>query len=484
MWGQLGSMDLNEYSRLDAVNIAGLVRIGQVNAAELVALARSAYERTQFSSRPLVEFYDDAGVGSQQESGVFRGVPMTLKDLSATQSGRKCERGSRLFRGATATGSSALVDRFATAGLTTVGRTATSEFAIAATVETLLNGTVANPWDPGRTTSGSSGGAAAAVALGIVPIAHGTDSGGSLRMPASCCGVVGLKPSRGRISSAPAALGPGDLTVEFAITKSIRDTALLLDVLHGPALGDAYQVPPPDGSYAVAARRSPGPLRIALVTEHPWGRQVAPECVLATQGVAQTCIDLGHHVDETVFDLSAETWIEAMTDVWSASIAEEVSDYGDQLGLLEGLSRAWAERGRSIPASRVVRAVETFSVISRKIAMQLTDYDVVLSPTIPTLPPNLGIYDPARDVAAEWYFDSEIGNLEAFTSLYNITGQPAISLPLTTTESGLPIGIQIAAKHYREDLLLALAAQLERAMPWSGRLAPAHASTIEDLPST
>ncbi len=396
-----------------------------------------------------------------------------LKDAGAAQIGRTQERGSRLFRGQRAEASSVLVTRLERAGLVIVGRTATSELAIAATVETTIHGVVSNPWDPERTTAGSSGGAAAAVALGIVPVAHGTDSGGSLRMPASCCGVVGLKPSRGRVSSAPAGPSPGDLTVEFAITKSIRDTALLLDVLHGGAPGDAFQVPAPLGPFAAARTRPPRGLRVAMVTEHPWGRDVDPECVAATRATARVCETLGHHVDELAWKLPTEAWIEAMIDVWSASVAEEVG--GGDLDLLEGLSRAWAEHGRSMPASRVPRALETFSAMSRAVAAQTAAYDVVLSPTLPTLPPRLGVYDPTREVDAEWYFASEIGNLESFTSLYNITGQPALSLPLATSRSGLPVGVQVAAKHFREDVLLALAAQLEQAMPWIERRPPTHA---------
>lgn len=235
-------------------------------------------------------------------------------------------------------------------------------------------------------------------------------------------------------------------------------------------------MPPPPGSYVDLIRHRRHGLKVALVTAHPWGRNVDPECIQAAQVTAALCEDLGHKVVEVTLQLPADDLIEAMMDVWSASVAEEVGDLESDLDLVEGLTRSWALRGRSLPASRLVRALDTFAIVTRKALRSFGDADIILTPTLPTLPPPLGIYDPRRDVPAEWYFESPIGNLEAFTSLFNVTGQPAISLPLAQAASGLPIGVQIAGRPYREDTLLQVAAQLEEAAPWASRMPPSHAS--------
>lgn len=480
-------MHVGEYSRLDATALAALIRSGDLRPEEALELAREAHLTARDRLGPaVVDFYANTDDGRSTPRAFpvdqpFSGVPMMLKDIGATERGRLSEHGSALYYNHRASETSLLTEKFMAAGLRNVGRTATSELALAATVETALHGTVRNPWEASLSTLGSSGGAAAAVAAGIVPLAHGTDSGGSIRMPASACGVVGLKPSRGRVSSAPGVGLPGDLTVEFAITKSVRDAALLLDCVSGPSSGDRHSSTAAI-SYREVLKQPPPRLKIALTTDHYWGRPIDPECVAAATYTARLCADLGHSVSEVAVALDAEPWITAMLDVWSACIAHEVFARGDDDEMLEGLTRAWCARGRDMPARRLVEAVEALNSVSQQAAALFEGFDVVLGPTLPTLPPALGVYDPGRDVSAEWYFDSPIGNMESSTSLFNVTGQPAMSLPLMQSASGLPIGIQIAARQYREDVLLALAAQLEYAAPWDNALAPAHVSRL--LPAT
>jgi amidase len=481
-------VNISDYTALDALGLADLVRRREVSPAELVRLALDATAALNPTLNAVIETHDDrldgdgpGGAGGSADTA-FAGVPFMLKDIACTERGRLSEAGSRLLRGWRASDDTELMRRFRSAGLINIGRTTTSEFAGAATVETAATGLTRNPWNPTRSTAGSSGGSAAAVAAGIVPIAHGTDGGGSIRMPASCCGLVGLKPSRGRISPAPAAPLPGDLSVEFALTRSVRDAAALLDAVAGSAPGDPFVIPSAARSYldSLHERR---PLRIAFTTEHMWDRGTDPEVARAVESVAALCEGLGHAVVEARPRFEWRPYVSATLDVWSVMTAAGVRWAASETGLgpgpetLEGHTRAWDERGRRLSAVELSAAIELLGAAARQVAPFFVDFDVLLGGTIPTLPLELGHFQPDTEVSATWYYDSPVGNLESTTSLFNATGQPAISLPLCQSVDGLPIGIHLAGRFGGEGTLLALAASLEEACPWADRRPAIHAAS-------
>jgi amidase len=305
-------------------------------------------------------------------------------------------------------------------------------------------------------------------------------------MPASCCGLVGLKPTRGRVSPAPATPPPGDLSVEFALTRSVRDAAALLDAVSGSVPGDPYAIAPPSGSYLDGLADLPR-LRIAFSTEHLWDRRTDPEVAASVERVARLCEELGHSVEERRPRFGWERYVRATLDVWGAMTAAGVRWAAAQTGLrpgpetLEGHTRSWDEHGRSVSAADLVEAVEVLGEVTRDVARFFDDVDVFLSPTIPTLPVRLGEYDPDAEVGVTWYYDSPVGNLESTTSLFNCTGQPAVSLPLGQSAHGLPIGVHLAGRFGAEATLLGLSAALEEAAPWRDRRPPIHAA---DNPST
>ncbi|HUY96187.1 MAG TPA: amidase [Verrucomicrobiae bacterium] len=490
-------MRADEYAAHDGLGLAELVRRQQVRPAELAELALDGVSRLNPLIGAVVETFSDRvadaeriAADARSSGGPFPGVPFLLKDLGCTEAGRRCEAGSRLFAGRVASADSELMRRFRAAGLVTLGRTVTAELGETATAETLLYGAARNPYDLRRSTAGSSGGSAAAVAAGIVPLAHGSDGGGSIRMPASCCGLVGLKPTRGRISRAPAGVFLGDFAVDFALTRSIRDTAALLDAVQGPAPGDPYRIPPPAGRYADRLG-APARLKVAVTTRHFWGRSVDPEVARAVERTAQTLSEMGHTVVEAHPELDAEPYLRATLDLWAAQTVAEVDQGAAAMGrapgrdTLEGYTLALVERGRRLTATEIVAALDTLEGICRRVAPLFEAHDVLLSATLPSLPLPLGLYEPARPVTLGWYFDSPVGELESVTSLFNCTGQPAISLPLHVSAAGLPIGIHLAARFGDEASLLVLGAQLEEALPWRDRRPPTHlASAGAGAPTT
>lgn len=476
-------MDLAEYASFDGLGLAELIRKKQVSVEEVVRAALEASRSMDPKLNAVIEDYPERVYSaSPVADSPFIGVPFMLKDVGCTEHGRRSEAGSRLARGLVAEKDSDLMRRFRQAGLINIGRTATSEFAITATVETALNGVTRNPWARDRSTAGSSGGAAAVVAAGVVPIAHGTDGGGSIRMPASACGVVGLKPSRGRVSGAPHSTTLGDLTVEFALTRTVRDTAALLDAVAGPAAGDPNIFPPPETSFRKQISVAPRRLRIALCTANLWGGPIDGEVVEAARRTGRLLVSLGHDVEEAVPALSAERYMAATLDIWCAVSAsfvdslEAESSRRMNISTVEGLSRARVERGRSLTALDITRALSVLEETSRTMSSFLNEYDVFMSSTLPTVTPRLGQYKPDEEVAADWYYPSPVGNLESTTAIFNCAGQPAISLPLERSAEGLPIGIQFGAVYGQEGLLLRLAAQLEEAQPWRDSIPPTHVS--------
>jgi len=468
-------MKMSEYLPYDAVGLARLVREGEVTAGELAQCAAALTQQWNPSINAVLELFDDVDdiIASVPAEAPFAGVPFLIKDLVIQAEGRLNEMGSRLAAGLVAQGDSDLMVRFRQAGLVTLGRTPTPEMGYNVATETLQAGICRNPWDTTRSPGGSSGGAAAVVAAGIVPVAHANDGGGSIRIPAACCGLVGLKPTRGRVPIGPgAAEGLNGFGIELAVTRTVRDTAALLDAVQGPGVGDPYVIPAPDVPYASILQQAPRALKIGVSTEAWSGVAVDPEISAAVLAVARACESMGHKVEEASPPLDAEAFARANTDLWSASIAHWVVDICAATGrpadhsTLEQATLAIHEHGLSVSAVDLLHAEDIFNGVSRDFGRFFSDYDLLLTPITAQLPWPIGqqASDGGNYTALGW--TDHVFSPAPFTAVFNCTGQPAISLPLARSESGLPIGIQFAAPYGREDLLLSLAAVFEQAMPW------------------
>jgi len=467
---------------VDATAEAELVSRGEATPVELAeaAIARIEASNPEINAviHPLFEQGLEAARGELPD-GPFRGVPFLLKDLGAAFAGQPLHLGmeylkQRDFRAPVDT---FLAQRFRAAGLVTLGKTNAPELGILPTTEPRAYGPTRNPWNTDRSAGGSSGGSAAAVASGMVSIAHANDGGGSIRIPASNCGLVGLKPSRQRISEGPLV---GDfmsgLTAELCVSRSVRDTAALLEAVHGPAPGDPYVAPPPLRPYTEEVGADPGRLRIAIWTGTIFEQDADPEVVTGARNAAKTLEGLGHTVEEAEMSMfESIPVIEPFLIRWAAGQAQAL----DQLGVVGGapigredvepLTWALAEIGRRHSAGEYLEAVGQHQVMSRILAgIHESGFDLLLTPTMGEPPPPLGSFDdsgPEPMAAFERAFISG-----CFTAIFNATGQPAISLPLHMTPDGLPVGVQLAAPLGREDLLLRIASQLEQAAPWADRI--------------
>jgi amidase len=407
----------------------------------------------------------------------FRGVPFLLKDLLGNYSGVPTTCASRFLDGVPANHNSELVLRFLRAGLIPIGKTNCSEFGLLPTAEPHLHGACRNPWNTDRSSGGSSGGSAAAVAAGIVPIAHANDGGGSIRIPASCCGLVGMKPTRARNTLAPLV---GDvmngLVVEHAVTRSVRDSAALLDCTAGPGIGDPYVAPPPERPYLEEVFRDPGRLRIATWPRNIRGGEIDPECREAIERTTSLLIELGHEVEEAAPPVDADMITNAFLTIWTAGAAATIELLQLSAGrkatrdLFEPLTWALYERGCAIRAPDYQRAVSLTQLASRQIAAFFETYDAWFSSTLDKPPLPLGSLD-GHETDIDKAF-APIAEYTNFTPIFNATGQPAVSLPLHWTACGLPVGVQIAGRFGDEGLLFRLAAQLETARPWIKRRPP------------
>jgi len=472
---------------LDATAQAELVAKGEVSPAELVAGAIERAEKVNPELNaicsPLFEQATEAAAGELPD-GPFRGVPFLFKDLGAGLAGQPMHMGNRVLKeiGMTMPYDTHLGSRFRDAGLVTLGRTATPELGILPTTEPVLNdGPTKNPWDTTRSSGGSSGGSAAAVAAGIVPIAHASDGGGSIRIPASECGLVGLKATRARISQAPVM---GDsmsgLTTELAVAHSVRDIATMLDWVHGPAPGDPYGCPVPARPYSEEVTAGTEPLKIALLTESLTGDTLQPAVVNAARETARKLEDLGHEVTE--FDLPAAGEPDALYQTFVTRWAAGMSQTADTLSLIIGrpltsedvepLTWALIEKGRTEGGAAYLSAVAQHQLIGRLVAGVMLDgqFDLIMTPTLATVPPKLGHFDQNGPDPMDAMLKAR--EIATFTGIFNATGQPAISVPMEMSEEGLPIGIQFVAPMWGEHVLIQLAGELERAHPWIGRRAP------------
>jgi amidase len=467
-------MKTDEYLQHDATALAQLLRAGEVQPAELAGCALALTQQWNPRINAVIETVSpEAACAAALPQGPFAGVPFLIKDLVLHHEGWLCEMGSRLCQGLRAPADTDLMRRFRGAGLVTLGRTTTPEMGFNVSTETLLCGATRNPWDTALIAGGSSGGSAAAVAAGIVPMAHANDGGGSIRIPAACCGLVGLKPTRGRVPIGPdAAEGLNGLGIEFAHTRTVRDAAALLDAVQGPGVGDPYLIASPAGSYLDAMQRPLSGLRVALNTEAWSGVPVDPEIVAAVNEIARLLESMGNHVVTERPALDAEAFAAANTAVWSVNIAHWVEDICAATGreaneqTMEQAMLAVNDFGRSISGSAFLAALGSLNSVNRSFGEFFTRHDLMLLPTLAMLPQPIGTFNASGGSYTARSWTDHIFSFGPFTAMFNVTGQPAISLPLARSRSGLPIGIQIVAPFGREDLLFSIAAQLEQARPW------------------
>lgn len=455
----------------DATGLAGLVRDKKVSPRELVefAIARVEERNPAINAIVATRFERALDECEQPSSGPLAGVPFVVKDLGLNVEGLPSTGGSRLYRHVVARHDSELTKRYRRAGLILLGNTNTPELGRNASTESVLFGPCRNPWNLGFSTGGSSGGSAAAVAAGIVPAAHATDGGGSIRIPAAACGLFGLKPSRGRVTAAPShALFRGPLSIAHAVTRTVRDSAILLDVAHGAHVGDPYVIAPPERPYVSEVGESPGRLRVAVDMATPSGVEVHDDCARVVNETVALLESLGHSVVRARPSFPLDALATCMQIYMGVPMAADIDAFLREEGRtlrdddLEALTRYIYEMGKEARAVDLAHAAGELERAAHVIGAFFTDHDVLVTPTLSRQVPPLGLLDTMNMSSIA----THAGAYSALTSPYNITGQPAMSLPLGVDSNGLPVGVQVVAAFGREDLLLRLAAQVETAAPW------------------
>jgi amidase len=480
----MDSLHAGELAEIDALGQAELAASGELTAVELLeaaifrldaarqlnAVITALFDRGRAQAKAL----DDAGVLRAGNAGPLAGVPFLLKDLGAALAGTQEAMGSRALRTHVATESAWIVERYLDAGLVVFGKTNTPEWGNHCTTEPLLFGPTVNPWAPDVTPGGSSGGSAAAVAAGIVPAASGGDGTGSIRVPASCCGLVGLKPRRGRSSFAPdGGQGMEGLVNGHALTRTVRDSAALLDVIAGSATGDPYSTPLPGTPFLEAIAERPAGRRILTTTDSPFpGTPTHPDVVAAVESSARLLDELGHHVDTGAPTFDADAVAAAIAVLHTVSNAELHAFAARHLGRepeeddFEPSTWVMMREGFTTTGVAYAEAIGAVHAQTRRFAAGMAAHDVLLVPTLLTPPPPYGLLNQPRGTTRK-FFDVEFATT-GWTTMANVTGWAAISLPLGVTSEGLPIGVQLMARD--ETVLLQLAAELEAAAPWAGRL--------------
>ncbi len=481
---------------LDATAQAALIATGEASSTELVdasieriehfdgglnAVVMRWFER----ARRQAEAFDELPIADDHRSTPFAGVPFLLKDLGCNVAGLPVTSGNRAARDEPplATNDSNLTARFRDAGLITLGRTNSPEFGSLPVTEPEAYGPTRNPWNTGHTPGGSSGGAAAAVAAGMVPIAHASDGGGSIRIPASCCGLVGLKPSQGRVSMGPERDESG-LSTQLCVSRSVRDTARMLDAVHGPGVGDSVIAPAPTRPYVDELGADPGRLRIGMLDRHPIDGDLHDDCITAVRSAASTLEGLGHDVSLGHPPILEDgEFPRRFAAMWAALMAVGIDSLGQAIGRtltaddVEQVNWAQREYASQLSASQYAMALAAVGQYRRHVQRWWADgWDLLLTPTLSAPPlPIGGLYgdqgdgvDPANPMAPS----IRAGRFVSFTPQFNASGQPAISLPLHWNDDGLPVGVQLVAAYGREDLLIQVASQLEAAVPWADRRPP------------
>jgi Asp-tRNA(Asn)/Glu-tRNA(Gln) amidotransferase A subunit family amidase len=470
-------MRFDEYRRFDATALAGLIARREISAGEVLELAIARAEEVHPAINAVVHRqYESArrAVAAGLPQGPLAGVPFLIKDLGFFETGEPATFGSSLFKAFIADHESAYVSRCKRAGLVVIGRSSSPEFGLNPSTEPRLYGACRNPWNVAYSPGGSSGGAAAAVCAGILPLAHATDGGGSIRIPAAQCGLFGLKPSRGRVSMAPdAGEGWGGLSAGHVVTRSVRDSALMLDCTAGLEPGDPYAAPPPESTFAQALERPPRRLRIALMLTDHRGAKPDRECLNAVREAAKLCQSLGHSVEEADprIDLVAlrpmNARIAATNTARACHLRWKALARTPSADDVETVTWAVYQRGLKVGGLEYVEAIGAAHAAGRRMGAFLTNYDVILSTTLPGPPPKLGYFDQNGDIDT---FTSRVTEYLSVTPLHNAAGTPAMSVPLYWTQDGLPIGVHFAGRYGEEATLLRLAAELEAARPWFDRV--------------
>lgn len=475
-------MRSQDYQEHDGLGLARLLASGEVTPHALMACAIALAQAKNGALNALCyqKFDESLEIAkAARPSGLFGAIPFLLKDTAVASKRFPASLGSKMFEGTTFSFDSTLVTRFDAAGLIAFARTTAPEFSMAPTTEAVRNGgPTRNPWDVTRSPGGSSGGAAVAVAAGIVPLAHGSDGGGSIRIPAACCGVYGLKPSRGLMPYGPArGEGWGGLAVDGVLSRSVRDTAAALDAVAGVDVGAPYAAPARPESYLDRLSLPfEKPLRIAKWTTAWDGIEIAPECLAALDHAEKTLVGLGHEVVAAApAPIKYDQFVEAHMEVLATNIVVSVNGkmqgrpQAEWQDLLEPAIRDGYHFGAKLPAERYALAINRFHAVARQMATYIADFDGILTPTLTRLPAPLGELSMQTDFKS---FRRKVSRYATFLAIINASGQPAANLPLFWTRANIPVGVQIIAPFGMEDRLLRLSAQLEQASPWGMRRPP------------
>lgn len=471
---------MKDYENYDALGLADLVRRKQVSPAELLEAALTRAEAAQkrvncFSS--LLPQMAKAQIEAGLPDGAFSGVPFVLKDLGAALKGAPLTQGSLAYKDYVSPVDAVITERYKAAGLVIFGQTTTPEFGGTTTTESRLFGLTRNPWNLERIAGGSSGGSAAAVASGVVPAAHASDGGGSIRVPAACCGLFGLKPSRGRVPMGPFRTeGWAGLSTNHAVSRSVRDSAALLDAVHGIEPGSRYDASPPVRPYLEEVGRDPGKLRVALWRKAPNGTEPDGDAQAGLDATVKLLLSLGHEVEEASPEINGAEVSASLTRIVSSHLANSVDLWGEARGKpvgedeLESVTATMIRNARAFTAVQVARDDVTLQTAAIAYARLMQRYDVTLSPTITSKPEMLGVLSLSPPNVGD--FIKAIARFPAHCAFYNQTGTPAMSVPLHWTDDNLPLGIMFGAAYGNESLLFRLAGQLEKAQPWFKRTAP------------
>ncbi|MGB0921625.1 MAG: amidase [Alphaproteobacteria bacterium] len=468
---------MQDYEKYDALGLAELVAKGEVTPDELLdeAIARTEHLNPKLNA-VVSKWYDEAraDIKAGLPDGPFKGVPFLLKDLNLYWEGRRTTNGSALFKDYIADHTSTLVQRYRDAGFVIFGQTNSPELGLTPSTEPRLHGPTRNPWNLDHTPGGSSGGASAAVSAGILPMANASDGGGSIRIPAACCGLFGLKPTRARTPVGPMqGEGWAGCSISHAVSWSVRDSAALLDATHGPSPGDPYFAPAFDGSFLDASKRDPGKLKIAYSTEALNGVETDKNCKNLIIESLELMLSLGHEVEEAQPPVSAEEIGAAQMAIIGTSARMTFELRAEQLGReltqddVELIPWLMIENAKTLPTTAYPKAVRTIHQLGRTMAQFLDKYDVFMTPTLGRPPVELGHLDMMNPDPGDYM--STLASFVNYCGYANMSGQPAMSLPLGHAENGLPIGVMVTGRFGDDDLLLSLAGQIERAAPWAGR---------------
>lgn len=469
------------YLSQDAIGLADLIAQGEVSAEEMLDVALQLVEERNPALNAVVMMQPDAAraaIRAGLPDGPFRGVPFLLKDLGAEAVDFPTNNGSRLMAGMRWSYDSEIYLRMKATGLVTFGRTCSPELGVGPVTESqVYGGPTRNPWNTGHTSGGSSGGAGAAVAAGIVPIAHGSDGGGSVRIPASSCGLVGFKPTRARLPDGPASgEGWGGMAMDGSLSRSLRDTAVMLDATAGPDLGAPYWAPPMRGTFAQAMQAEPGQLRVRYSTTTLSGEPLHSDCVAAVENAAKLLADLGHDVE--LLDPQPELDVEGMMRAWTRIVAcgTALSVRGVLGGKpldpsqVEGVTRGAIALADTLSGADYLASLNQIHAFGRRMARLFADFDVLLTPTLATPPAPVGLYKPDfEDFMAYRTGPGGVFDYSPFTAIFNASGQPAVSLPLHWNADDLPVGVHLAMGFGEDERLMSLAAQIERAAPWAAK---------------